>query len=58
MRYTKPDVLATVNANVAIQNGTGATETGGFKANNNRDNPFGANPHLMISTTSAYEADE
>jgi hypothetical protein len=58
MRYTKPNVLATVNANVAIQSGAGATATGGVKANNNRDNPLGSNPHLMISTTSAYEADE
>ncbi|HUD55254.1 MAG TPA: hypothetical protein VMR02_08505 [Terracidiphilus sp.] len=58
MRYTKPNVLATVNANAAIQNGTGATHSGGVKNNIKPDNPRGPNPTLMISTTSAYEADE
>jgi hypothetical protein len=58
MRYTKPNVIATRNASVAIQNGTGRTKHGLQKASVNADNPAGPNPTLMISTTSAYEADE
>lgn len=58
MHYTSPSILAIVKTNVAIQSGTGATSSGGAKASFNRENPNGANPHLMLSTTSAYEADE
>jgi hypothetical protein len=58
MRYTKPNVLATAKANVAIQNGTGRTARHLAKAGVNMDNPFGSQPLLHISTTSAYEADE
>ncbi len=55
MRYTKPNVLATVNATVAIQAGTGATATGGMKRSSHNDfDGSGAS----FSTTSAYPADE
>jgi hypothetical protein len=55
MRYTTPNVLATVNATAAIQNGTGATSQGGTKAAHLRDN---VNKSIQMSTTAAYEADE
>ncbi len=55
MRYTKPNVLATVNANVAIQNGTGATANHGMKRSNLQD--FDGSGKTL-STTAAYPADE
>jgi hypothetical protein len=54
MQYTTPNVLATVEASVAIQNGTGT----GAKAMHKRDNPAGPNPSAHTSSTGAYEADE
>jgi hypothetical protein len=56
MRYTKPNILATVNADGAIQNGTGASEHGGAKMSIKADFRNGPLPHT--STTGAYEADE
>ncbi len=58
MLYTKPTILAAVDANAAIQNGTGNTAIGLPKDNHHLDNPGGQDPSLVMSTTSAYEADE
>jgi len=58
MQYTKPNILTTTKASVAIQNGTGRTAHGLNKRGVNADNPNGPNPQLIMSTTSAYEADE
>jgi hypothetical protein len=52
MRYTKPNVLATVRANVAIQSGA----NGGRKALNIK--PDHQSMNLVFSTSGAYEADE
>jgi hypothetical protein len=58
MRYTKPNILFTEKATIAIQNGTGRTAHGQSKKGINPDNPNGPNPQLIMSTSSAYEADE
>ena len=58
MHYTQPHVLATINATVAIQNGTGRTLHHLPKEGVNQDNPIGSAPAAHMSTTSAYEADE
>ncbi len=51
MRYLKPNILATVNADVAIQIGAGATAAGGTKRSNLFE--FGDSGQ-SLSTTSAY----
>jgi hypothetical protein len=56
MRYTKPNVLMTTSATVAIQTGGGQYPITGMKQSNKRDFVNGPAPHL--STTGAYEADE
>ena len=51
MRYSKPNVLTTVNATDAIQSGTNDSI---------KSNPMvlDSAPHPRLSTTAAYEADE
>jgi hypothetical protein len=56
MRYSKPNMLSTVQASVAIQNGTGATKMGDAKASILFADHVQGNP--VRSTTGAYEADE
>jgi hypothetical protein len=56
MQYTKPNLLATVRADAAIQDGTGASEHNGTKMSIKADFRNGPLPHT--STTGAYEADE
>jgi hypothetical protein len=51
MRYTKPHVLTTLSANLAIQTGSDPPSGKNF--------PMVDNPHAQTqSTTGAYEADE
>ncbi len=49
MRYTKPHVLTTLNANVAIQAGTNPQT---------KSNPTVNDTVFIMSTTAAYPADE
>jgi hypothetical protein len=58
MKYTKPNVLATAKAGVAIQTGDGAAGMGGTKNSTNFPDSIPPGSHLHKSTTGAYEADE
>jgi hypothetical protein len=58
MKYTKPSVLATANAAVAIQNGGGRAGMGLSKLSTNFPDSIPVGSHLHKSTTGAYEADE
>lgn len=49
MKYTKPQILSTVRADVAIQSGNVLA---------NKGNPIHVDQLTMPSTTTAYEADE
>ena len=53
MRYTKPNVLATLDANLAVQ--TGGDAPNGKNSLQIQDNMTDPN---VRSTTGAYEADE